>query len=244
MRTLIIDDEPDCRNATRLTIQKYCPDIQIIGEATGVADGLSAIRNLNPELMLLDVQMQDGTGFDLIEKLGHFQMKIIFITSFDTFALKAFRCSAVDYILKPIEPEFLIKAIAKARETQTSKLFQQQIEILLNKNAPSKRMALPVQDGLIMIETEQIAYCESDSNYTTFIMANGAKYVVSRTMKDFEDVFPDASFMRIHKSYLVNIKFITRYIKGDGGEVVMQNKVTLPVSRLRKEALIDRLKSL
>jgi two-component system, LytTR family, response regulator len=242
MRTLIIDDEADCRNATRLTIKKYCPDVQIIGEATGVTEGLMAIKNLNPDLVLLDVQMQDGTGFDLVEKLGHFGFKLIFITSFDQFALKAFRCSAIDYVLKPIEPEIMIRAIAKARETQTSKQIQQQVEILLNREKTPQRLALPVQDGLIMIEVEQVAYCGSNSNYTTFFMANGSKHVVSRTMKDFEDLFPETLFMRIHKSYLVNVKFITRYIKGDGGEVVMHNKAQLPVSRMRKDALLDRLK--
>jgi two-component system LytT family response regulator len=244
MRTLIIDDELECRRASRLIAEKYCPEMQIVGEADGVESGITAIHNLNPELVLLDVQMQDGTGFDLISRFSIVSFKIIFITSFDQFALKAFRYSALDYLLKPIEPELFIRAFYKAREQNLINTVKQQVELHLSTAKMKQRLALPTIEGLEIINIENIIYCESDSNYTNFYLNNKSKFMVSKTMKEYEDLFPEDSFVRIHKSYIVNLHYITKYVRGDGGDIILSNGTTLPVARLRKEKLIEKLRLL
>jgi two-component system, LytTR family, response regulator len=242
MRTIIIDDELESRQANRLTISRYCPDIALLGEADSVVSGLDLIARLHPELVFLDVQMQDGTGFDLLEKIEQINFQVIFVTSFDHFALKAFRFSALDYLLKPIEPELLIKAVHKAKQVNLQGFVKQQVDIAINSNKVASRIALPTFEGLEMINLDEIVYCESDSNYTTFYLLGGAKYVASRTMKEYEAIFPDDRFLRIHKSYIINLNHVSRYIKGEGGQVVMSSGSMLPVSRLRKDMLISRLR--
>ena len=241
MRTLIVDDEIESMQATRLLLNKYCPDVRLVGEASGVEEAVCAIERYKPELILLDVQMQDGTGFDLIEKIDNVVFKLIFVTSYDKFALKAFQCSALDYLLKPIEPELLIKAIFKARNTISSEYVKQQVDIFKNCKQ-SSRIALPTLNSLTMIDFDSIVYCESDSNYTTFVLSDGCKCLVSKTMKEYEDVFPTDSFFRIHKSYIVNLNKVVKYIKNDGGQVLLSNGAVLPVSRMRKDLLVECLK--
>lgn len=244
MRTLIIDDENECRRATRLIAEKYCPDLQIVGEADGVASGVTAINELQPDLVLLDIQMQDGTGFDLIKNYETIPFKIIFITSFDQYALQAFQLSALDYLLKPIEPELLIKAVHKAHTYDVRHTIKQQVEIQLGTLQSKQRIALPTLEGLEIFNIDDIMYCESDSNYTMFYLKNNSKFMVSKTLKEYEDILPNKNFIRIHKSYIINLLFVTKYIKGDGGDVILSNGVCLPVARLRKEKLLEKLKTI
>ena len=244
MRTLIIDDENECRRATLLIAEKYCPDLQIVGEADGVASGVTAINELQPDLVLLDIQMQDGTGFDLIKHYETIPFKIIFITSFDQYALQAFQLSALDYLLKPIEPELLIKAVHKAHTYDVRHTIKQQVEIQLGTLQSKQRIALPTLEGLEIFNIDDIMYCESDSNYTMFYLKNNSKFMVSKTLKEYEDILPNKNFIRIHKSYIINLLFVTKYIKGDGGDVILSNGVCLPVARLRKEKLLEKLKTI
>lgn len=244
MRTLIIDDEQECRRATRLIAEKYCPNLQIVGEADSVATGLKAISQLQPELVLLDIQMQDGTGFDLVQHYETIPFKIIFITSFDQYALQAFQLSALDYLLKPIEPELLIKAVHKAITVDVSHTIKQQVEIQLASLQAKQRIALPTLEGLEIFNLDDIMYCESDSNYTMFYLKNNSKFMVSRTIKEYEDILPEKQFVRIHKSYIINLLFVTKYIKGDGGDIVLSNGVCLPIARLRKDKLLEKLKAI
>lgn len=244
MRTLIIDDEQECRRATRLIAEKYCPNLQIVGEADSVATGLKAIDQLQPELVLLDIQMQDGTGFDLVQHYETIPFKIIFITSFDQYALQAFQLSALDYLLKPIEPELLIKAVHKAITVDVSHTIKQQVEIQLASLQAKQRIALPTLEGLEIFNLDDIMYCESDSNYTMFYLKNNSKFMVSRTIKEYEDILPEKQFVRIHKSYIINLLFVTKYIKGDGGDIVLSNGVCLPIARLRKDKLLEKLKAI
>lgn len=244
MRTLIIDDEQECRRATRLIAEKYCPNLQIVGEANSVTTSLKAIDELQPELVLLDIQMQDGTGFDLIKHYETIPFKIIFITSFDQYALQAFQLSALDYLLKPIEPELLIKAVHKAITVDVSHTIKQQVEIQLASLQAKQRIALPTLEGLEIFNLDDIMYCESDSNYTMFYLKNNSKFMVSRTIKEYEDILPEKQFVRIHKSYIINLLFVTKYIKGDGGDIVLSNGVCLPIARLRKDKLLEKLKAI
>ncbi len=244
MRTLIIDDEQECRRATRLIAEKYCPNLQIVGEANSVTTGLKAIDKLQPELVLLDIQMQDGTGFDLIKHYETIPFKIIFITSFDQYALQAFQLSALDYLLKPIEPELLINAVHKAITVDVSHTIKQQVEIQLATLQTKQRIALPTLEGLEIFNLDDIMYCESDSNYTMFYLKNNSKFMVSRTIKEYEDILPEKQFVRIHKSYIINLLFVTKYIKGDGGDIVLSNGVCLPIARLRKDKLLEKLKAI
>ena len=244
MRKLIIDDEQECRRATRLIAEKYCPNLQIVGEANSVTTGLKAIDKLQPELVLLDIQMQDGTGFDLIKHYETIPFKIIFITSFDQYALQAFQLSALDYLLKPIEPELLINAVHKAITVDVSHTIKQQVEIQLATLQTKQRIALPTLEGLEIFNLDDIMYCESDSNYTMFYLKNNSKFMVSRTIKEYEDILPEKQFVRIHKSYIINLLFVTKYIKGDGGDIVLSNGVCLPIARLRKDKLLEKLKAI
>jgi len=225
-------------------LKRYCPEVSIIATCANGVDALQAIRPLNPDLVFLDVEMPKMNGFEMLEQLHEINFHLIFVTSYDAYALKAIRFSAIDYLLKPVDREELQTAVQKVVKRMQVPL-PEQLKIILEKiqhpASASNKIALPTMEGLQMIAIESIISGEADDNYTTLHLKDNKKIVVSSTLKIIEELLGDHSFIRIHRSYLVNLKEIEKYMKADGGYVVMSDGSQIYVSRNKKEELIKML---
>ena len=245
MRSIIIDDELDARDALCMAIERYCPDVQIVAACENPVVGIEKIKSLKPDLLFLDVDMPGMSGFDVLNQLDESGMNVIFVTAHDKYAIKAIRFSALDYLLKPVDADDLQRAVKRAREKQNWSENNIKVKSFLD-NIRSQRerlgkLSVPTQDGLLFIDIPEIIFCKADDNYTEIILMGGKKIVVSKTLKDVEEMLEGYSFFRIHQSYLINLKFIQRYVKGDGGYVVMNDGTKLDVSRRKKEEFLQRL---
>ncbi len=243
--SVIIDDVKKARQTLQADLRDYCPEVKIIGEADGVVNGAKVIRNLKPELVFLDIQMQDGSGFDLLEIVDPIDFKIIFTTASDAFAIRAFKYAAIDYLLKPIDPDELKLAVKKAADKQTYP--RENIDLLLD-NMKSRqfpdRIALITQEKIHVTKIEDILRCESNVNYTMFYFTNGKKLIVTKTLKEFDGMLKDRGFVRVHQSHLINSKYIKEYVKVDGGYIVMTDDTPVPVSGRKKQMIVELISNM
>lgn len=241
---VIVDDEPYSCESLATLLERFCPDVKILDICYSGADAIKAIREQVPTLLFLDIEMPGMNGFEMLQQLPSINFSIIFTTSYDQYAIKAIRFSALDYLLKPVDREELQKAVQKAIEKIHTPL-PQQIEILLQKlNHPTiavNKIAIPTMEGLQMLFVENIISCSSESNYTTLLLKNKQKITASRTLKEIEEMLEDYSFLRVHHSYLVNLNEVEKYIRGDGGYLMMSDGSNIDVSRSRKDMLIKKL---
>jgi two-component system LytT family response regulator len=243
LKAIIIDDEPDCVKLLALQLKMYCPQVQVIAECTDSEDGLAKINQLQPDLLFLDIEMPVMNGFQLLEKVGHINFSLVFVTAYDQFAVKAFRFSALDYLLKPIDGKDLKVAVQKAE--QRGRPDKQQLSLLkqqlsgTDKVLPDK-IALPFQNGVTFVEIKDVLYCESDNNYTRFNMLNGQQYIAAKTLGDIQEVLEERNFLRVHRQYLVNLDHIKKYVRGEGNYLVLANDKSIPVARNQKERLIEK----
>ncbi len=246
VKAVLIDDEQHNCETLSLLLKRYCPAVRVIAAYTDPQKAVQEIPELQPDLLFLDVLMPAMTGFDLLEQLGEqLSLKVIFVTAYNEYALKAIKFSALDYLLKPIEIEELQRAVAKAEKAQNVSSTVEQLQ-LLRENLESmqsgpKRIALTTLDGLIFVETKEIIRCEAESNYTIVHVKNGNTVAVSKSLIEFERLLGDFHFFRVHNSHLINVNHIAEYHRGDGGYLVMSDKALVDVSRRRKEAFLKRL---
>ncbi len=241
MRVVIIDDEPGARDNLARLLKNNFPDLDLVGQADGVAKGKELVEALRPDLAFLDVQMQDGTGFDLLKMLDLSKMHVIFVSAYDHFAITAIKFSAVDYLLKPVEPEDMKLAIEKIKKTKSDSELKQKIDLLLTNINRIDKIALPSLSGIEFVKLADIIRCESDNNYTNFYLFGGEKIVVSKTLKEFEEMLETKGFFRTHKSHIINMNYLKKYIKGEGGSVIMEDGSEVLVSRRRKEDFMNVL---
>lgn len=245
INTIIIDDEPYCCETLEAMIGKFCPELTMSAVLHSGADALEVLEKFTPQLIFLDIEMPHMTGFEFLERVPGINFALIFTTSYDQYAIKAIRFSALDYLLKPIDRVELIQAVAKvARNLQNPS--QSQLDLLLHKfnllKTPIRKMAIPTLEGLEMVDLDNIISCAAEGNYTNFFLKNKTKILACRTMKDTEELLTDHSFIRVHNSYLVNINEVVRYVKGEGGYLVMSDGANIDVSRTRKDMLLQRLR--
>jgi len=245
LKTVIIDDDYVSRMILRDMLEKFLDNIEILGEAGTVADGVKLIENTDPELVLLDISMPDGTGFDLLDKLKSINFKLIFITAYSEYAVKAFKYSAFDYIIKPLNVEDLTKAIKRIPHIMQvdNKVRVKTLKdnLLSNEETTSKTVALPEINGFAIINAEDIVRCEGKRNYTRIISKDSSEKIVSRTLLEFEHLLAPLGFVRIHRSHLVNFQNVVRYIKSAGGMVELKTGELLKVSPKHKENLLNKL---
>ena len=242
IKAIIIDDEVHCVDTLSILLSDYCPEVEIMEKCMSAKKGLEAIERLKPELVFLDIEMPVMNGFELLEQFKQIPFSVIFTTSYDQYAIKAIRFSALDYLLKPIDPKELIAAVHKV-QTQKKLPGPEQFEMLMNqvkhKENGFTKIAVPTIEGFELIPAADVMRCEADDNYTHLFLKNGAKIVACRTLKEMEEQLQDFSFfVRVHHSYIVNLNEVTKYIRGEGGYLVMSDDSTVNVSRSRKDALM------
>lgn len=239
LRAVVIDDIEKIRKENIAIIKSNCPGISIIGQADSVTSGKKLIQQLSPDLVFLDVEMPDGTGFDLLQKLNPITFKVIFITGYEDFAIRAFRFSAIDYLLKPLDRQELVEAVKKAEDSLGKEVFDMKLHNLFsNLERPKnlQKLILKTADKIYSINIQDIVNCESDKNYTTFHFINAPKLVVSTNLKEYETMLSPHNFFRTHKSHLINMTYFDHFIKSEGGNtIVMKNKTAIPLSVRKKE---------
>ncbi len=250
IKAILIDDERNGREILLALLEKFCQEVEVVATADSAEVGLELIQVVQPQLVFLDINMPGMTGFEMLERLPQINFELIFVTAHDTYALKAFKFSAIDYVLKPIDLEDLQKAVKKATEklgVQTSGgaiKYKELFHNIRNIQNPFDKIGLATRDGLIFVKISDIIRLESDVNYTWFILSGGEKILASKTLKEFEEMLEDYNFYRIHKSHLINLSHLQRYIKGEGGSVVMSDNSEVDVSRRNKEGLMKRLQTI
>ena len=244
LRTIIVDDESDAVKFIESIIAEYCPNIEIVGTANSAREGVKLINEKEPDLVFLDVEMPHGSGFDLLSNFPQKNFDVIFITAFNHYAIKAIKFSAVDYILKPININEFVEAVKKVEaERQKNKTSNFSLDALLENlrsSMPSK-LAIPTSDGMEYLNTNEIIRVEADRSYSWFFLTENRKYLVSRNLKEYQELLSDRNFFRTHNSHLINLEFVKKYVRQEGGYVLMTNGSNVPISRSKKELFLKQM---
>ena len=247
LRTIIIDDEAHVRETLTRLVKEFCPQVQLVGEAFSVESGVKAIHELHPHLVLLDIRMGDGSAFELLKKLEAIDFRIIFITAYENYAVQAFRFAAIDFLLKPVNPEDLADAVKRAESLIQQQLITQLQALEENMKSDirqKKKIVLKTMENIYLVSLHDIAYLESDRSYTTVHTMNHDRIVISKPLKDFDELLYDDGFYRVHKSYLVNMMHVQRFEKQEGGYIVLSNDHKIPVASRKREELLELFEKL
>ena len=241
IRTFIIEDEKNIQDELIMLLEKD-PDIVIVGTCTSVKEALLILPKIKVELVLMDIQLDDGRSFEILEKLDEIPFDIIFITAYDEFAIKAIKIGALDYILKPVDPDELFGAVNLFKEKADRKISAEQRKLLLlhsEKNSPVQKITLRTAEQIFFDNTDQIRYCKGEGNYTTFYLENHKEIICSKTLKEYQNILPEENFVKTHQSYIVNKKSVDFYSHNHG--VVLKDGVSIPVSVRRREEVLNLL---
>jgi two-component system LytT family response regulator len=248
LRAIIVEDELNSQELLKEIIEEYCEGVTVVDTAQGVKEALEKIEKHQPELLLLDIELSDGDGFQVLEQAGEIDFDVIFTTAYDQYAIKAFKFAATDYILKPVDIEELQEAVKRIvdkhknpEENPSNEQLQSLINNIRNLQQPFKRIVLPTSNGFTVVDPKDIIRCESDRNYTFIFLTDGRKILVSRTIKEYDEMLTDYNFFRIHQSHLINLAFLKNYTRGRGGYVELTDGTTLDVSARRKSDFLRRL---
>ena len=242
LNAIIVEDEQTSRDILKNYLNKYCPNVNVLGEAENIEEALILIRNNELDLVFLDVEMPFGNAFDLLEKVGDIDFETIFVTAYNHYAIDALNAHASYYLMKPISIDELIKAVDYVTEIKTKENALHEEVLVPKTNIVNGKITIPQQDGFEVINTADIMFCKADDNYTEIYLNNNKKKLVSKTLKYFEESLNDGGFARVHKSYLVNVNEIVKYVKGKGGSVVLSNGKQIMVSASKKSDLLSYFK--
>lgn len=245
IRAIIIDDEFNAIKNLKWEIESFCSDIEVCDTFTNPIEAISAINYLKPDCIFLDIEMPEMDGFQLLEKLSYRTFDLIITSAYDNYAIKAFKEHAVDYLLKPIDSEDLLKAVSRVRENQQQNALGDQLKSIIKSYVPEKkntRLAIPVLGKTIFVALEDIMFCKADGSYTEVHFKEDTKEILSKKLKEIEAQIDD-NFFRVHNSYLVNLRYVKEYVKNDGPYLVLTNGVTIPISRAKKNELLQALNS-
>lgn len=238
INAIVVDDETDALEGLKMLLEKFCPDIRIIGDSTEIGDAVRLLSEKKPELLFLDIELGKGTAFDLLAKVGKIDFMIIFTTAHERYMIQAIRASAFDYLLKPVDPEELIAAVSRykaVRSRQQQWASEALFPVPLKNDC--KKIGVPTTAGIQFIRTDDIVRLEASSNYTYVHVCQHKPLLVTRTLKAFETVLPEQKFIRIHQSHIVNVEFLSSYDKSNGGSITMTDQKVLPVSRSRRSEI-------
>ena len=243
MKAVIIDDELNSVDVLKRLIEKYCPEVTVIGEAENAEEGRQIIKMLSPDIIFLDIEMPLESGFDMLDKFYEDDLNVIFITAYDHYALKAIKYAALDYLLKPVDIDELILAVNKVAEKIKRKSSSGGIELLkqyLQKEIANNKIALPTAEGLRFVNIQEIIRCEACGNYTKIFLIANQHYLITRTLKEYEEILAPNNFLRIHHAHLININHVEQYVKGKGGYVIMKDGSIVDISIRKKQEFLSR----
>ncbi len=242
IKAILVDDEIHCLDTLNMLVNDYCTEVQVMEQCVSAKKGLEAIEKIKPDLVFLDIEMPVMNGFELLEQFKQIPFSVIFTTSYDQYAIKAIRFSALDYLLKPIDPKELVSAVKKVQEQRDlpmAEQFQMLLKQIKDKDHHFNKIAVPTIEGFELIPADQVIRCEADDNYTHLFLKNKNKITACRTLKEMQEQLHDFPFfVRVHHSYLVNLNEVTKYIRGEGGYLVMSDGSNVNVSRSRKDSLM------
>jgi len=245
LKTVIVDDEQDAVDFINSIIGEYCPLLEVVGKANNVIQGVAVINEKKPDLVFLDVEMPNGTGFDLLTQFPEKDFDVVFITAFNHYAIKAIKFSAVDYILKPININEFIDSVERVMKKRAEKSTQgnDSIKILMEnlRSSPPSRLAIPTADGMEYLNPKDIIRIEADRSYSWFFITGNRKILVSKHLKEFQELLSDRYFFRPHNSHLINLKYVRKYIRKEGGYIEMTDGSLIPVSRNRKDIFLAHM---
>jgi two-component system LytT family response regulator len=240
INAIIVDDEKDGAEVLQLLVEQHCPQIKVVAVAYSVEEATAIILRLRPDLVFLDIEMTTGTGFDVIQATEELKYERIFITAYEQYAIKAIKTNAADYILKPIDVDELVLAV-KNVEKRLQEVTNWVLP-LIDESRALKKISIPSQEGFVLVDLDDIIRLEADSNYTQIFLKTKQKLMVAKTLKSFEEQLPRTLFCRIHSAHLINLNEVERYIKGDGGMIILKDASSIPVSRSNKNELMARLR--
>lgn len=243
IKAVLVDDEKNALEMMEWLLSTYCPQVEIAAMCSSAEQGIEAIYAHQPDVVFLDIEMPKLNGFDMLEKFDKLFFDVVFCTAYDQFAIKAFKYSALNYLLKPVDPEDLKTTVQRIEAKKTIPTKEQFDLLLQNMQQPVKttplRIALTTSDGLIFVPTADIIYCEAESNYTNVVLSGGKKVLVSKVLKEIDEALSGPDFYRVHSSFLININRIKKFVRGDGGYIIMDNDATVSISRSRKQEFME-----
>lgn len=244
LRAILIDDEKNCLTSLAYDIEQHCPEVEVVAQCQGSKEGLLSIKQHDPDLVFLDIDMPYINGFELLEMIPSIRFATIFTTAYDKYAVQAFKISAVDFLMKPINQKELINAVEKVAVHHSKQSAQKQISFLIEQiqaieSDSVKKIALPTFEGVEFVNLNDINYCQSDNNYTHVFLQDGTDLLISKTLRYIEEMLCDYHFFRVHNSYIVNLNYVKRYVKGDGGYLLLENGKDITVSRSKKAELLS-----
>jgi two-component system LytT family response regulator len=243
IRCILIDDERNALEMMEWLLKTYCPEVEIVAMCNSAQQGIEAIREHKPDVIFLDIEMPRMNGFDMLEQFDKLTFDVVFCTAYDQFAIKAFKYSALNYLLKPVDPDDLKATVARIEERKSMPTREQLQLLMQHIHQPAKstplRIALTTNDGMIFVPTADIIYCEAESNYTTVVLQGGRKVVVSKVLKDIDEALHGPDFCRVHSSFLINVNRIKKYVRGDGGYLIMDDDANISISRNRRQEFME-----
>jgi two-component system LytT family response regulator len=247
LNAILIDDEKSSLQSLKLDLEEYCPEVKVVATCQSAALGIQAIAQYQPDLVFLDIEMPRMNGFELLQSLSEITFDVIFVTAYDQFAVRAFQFNAIDYILKPILRSQLIQAVQKVLDRKQHKFSRPKLDALINNvqlqsHQTIENIALPSSEGYEFVPVNEITHLQGESNYTWVFVQSQKKYLISKTMKEMEAMIPFPQFFRPHKSHIVNLNHVSKYVRGRGGYLVLKDHTQIPVSRAQKDELMRVLK--
>lgn len=242
MKAIIIDDQSYVRENLKLLLQEFVPEVEVLAEADGVKSGLECLKKYQPDLVFLDIEMQDGTGFDLLSLARDSTFRVIFVTGHDGYAIRAFRVAAIDYLLKPVDPDDLIEAVSKAKRQHPIQEIQVAEAISIQSSKNLTQIVLSDADTVYLVKVADIIRCQSEDNYTRFFLSDGRILLISKTLKEYSEMLENSRFFRCHQSHLINLGFFDRLDKRDGGTIFLKDGSTVPLATRKKDLLLQVLR--
>ena len=248
LQVAIVEDEKHSRETLKNLLEEFCNDVVIVGMAGSVSEAIEMIKIKKPELVFMDIELQTGTGFDVLDSLSNEHFEVIFTTAFEQYAIKAIKFSSIDYLLKPIDIEELQSAVEKARVKKDAQEYQKQLEVLLTNfkqpNGENRNICLSTAEGIEFVKIQDIIYCEANGSYTNFLLKEGKKIIVSKHLKEYETLLSEHAFMRVHNSFLINLLEVQRFVKTDGGYILMKNDDTISISQKKRDEFMEKMSAL
>ncbi|MEQ9465954.1 MAG: LytTR family DNA-binding domain-containing protein [Ekhidna sp.] len=244
LRAVIIEDERHSRETLKNLLNEYCEGVEVVGEADSVTNGIKVIETSSPDVIFLDIELQPGTGFDVLKGVSRVNFETIFTTAFEQYAIQAIKLSSLDYLLKPISIDDLQAAVQKCKSRRNENQYKQQMDVLLNQLSQKdgdRKICLSTSDGMEFVRESDILFCKANGSYTDFKFRDGRCLVVSKHLKEYEDLLAPNQFMRVHNSYLINLKEVKKFVKSEGGYILMNDDSMVSISPKKRDEFMERM---